>query len=167
MRKVGLYWLVLLLALFSCREQSPKFVVARTSVPMDSLNLSCIADTFIADLVVKNPDSADWWTEKCVQRLQRKAFVDTIFQQLYHQQLIAYDYFSGKPLSISQIKELEHRNDFNRNIVGKFQFYEGWYYDYQKKVFLKKVYAIIFGYETYDDNGLVKGYKPMFKVVFE
>lgn len=165
MRKI--IYTLFCLWLFSCQHQPENIVVKRHLVSLDSITMSCIADTFIADLVVRNPDTADWWTQKCVQQLKRRAFIDTIFQQLYAHQLIAYDYYTGKPLSVTQIKEIEKRSDYNRDIVGKFQFYESWYYDSRYKVFLKKVYAIIFGYETYDDQGMVKGYKPMFKVVFE
>lgn len=166
MKRTGFYLLLLAIVL-SCKHQPQNVVITRNSVSMDSVYMTCIADTFIADLVVRNPDTADWWTAKCVKYLKRQAFIDTLFQQLYAQQLVAYDYYSGKPLSILQIKEIERRDDYNRDIVGKFQFYEGWFYDARHRVFIKKVYSIIFGYETYDDSGMVKGYKPMFRVVFE
>jgi hypothetical protein len=151
----------------ACQQPNPPINIIRHPVTLDSSKFYSVADTLIADMVVKNPDTEDWWTEKCLKQLKRNQFVDTIFKQLYESKLIAYDYYSGQPLSIRQIRELEHRNDFNRNIVGKFQFYEGWFYAPQQKIFIKKVYAIIFGYEIFDDKGLVKGYKPMFKIIFE
>ncbi|MCX7986535.1 MAG: hypothetical protein N2662_06320 [Bacteroidales bacterium] len=164
MKKIMMF---ITLGFFACQQKPENISIVRNQVMLDTLSFVAIADTIIADMVVKNPDTADWWTEKCLRRLKRESFVDTIFQQLYRKQLVAYDYYTNKPLSTSQIKEIERREDFNRNIVGKFQFYEGWYYDVQNKVFIKKVYAIIFGYETYDDKGMVKGYKPMFKVLFQ
>lgn len=152
---------------WGCKSKPDIYTINRYSISIDSLQYYSVADTIVADMVVKNPDKEDTWMEKCLQQLQRKDFIDTIFQQLYSHRLIAYDYYTGKPMSINELRNLEKRNDYSREIVGKFQFYEGWYYDPQHKTFIKKVYYIIFGYETYDDKGYVKGYKPMFKIVFE
>ncbi len=153
--------------LFSCNQKNKELHINRYSISIDSVLFASYADTVIADLVVKSTDKDDWWTEKCMSQLRRKAFIDTIFNEIYNERLIAYDYYTNKPLSIKEVKKIEKLPDYNRDIIGKFQFYEGWYYSNQQHAFIKKVYAIIFGYETYTDKGEVKGYKPLFKVVFE
>jgi hypothetical protein len=157
----------ILLGFCGCCTRTETVNITKSSVSIDSVAFYSIADTVITDMVVKNPDNEDVWTEKCLHQIKRKAFIDTIFNELYAKRLVAYDYYTGKPLLPSEIKKLEKRKDFNRNIVGKFQFYESWFYDNTKHIFMKKVYSIIFGYETFDDRGNVKGYKPMFKIDFE
>lgn len=167
MNKKLIYLLFFVLLTYSCKDKCLKIEIKQFPVQIDTIGFITIADTLIDDMVVKNPDTTNWWTEKCLQRLQRKTFVDTIFAKLYRKEIIAYDYYTQQPLTINQIKKFEKQDDFNRNIVGKFQFYESWHYNSENHIFIKKVHAIIFGYETYTDKGEVKGYKPMFKIYFE
>ncbi len=149
----------------SCK-QSLNNKVSHTSVNIDSIKFKTYADTIVCDMVVKNPDKDDAWMEQCLSRFQRKAFLDSIFSDIYAGNLIALDYLSHKPLSISEVKKMEEMPGFSRNIIGKFQFREAWYYDNIKHAMIKKVYSITFGYENYDDTGFVKGYKPLFRVDF-
>jgi len=141
------------------------YQINTTNIKLDSLEFTSFADTIICDMVVKNPDPEDMWTEKWLKQLKRKEFIDIIFNEIYKCRLVAYDYYTNKILQPSDVKKIEKQSDFNRNIIGKFQFNETWYYDNKNHSFIKKVNSIIFGYETYDDKGYVKGYKPLFKIV--
>jgi hypothetical protein len=117
-------------------------------------------------MVVKNPDKEDTWTEKCLSQLKRKALTDSIFDDIYKGKLLAFEYNTHRPLSINAVKKLEETTGYSRDIIGKFQFSEAWFYDKQHHSFIKKVQSIVFGFETYDQSGFVKGYKPLFKIDF-
>ncbi len=169
MKIIRATWLIIIVSfqiiVVSCKHPLPANI-ARTSVSFDSLHLKTYADTIICDMVVKNPDKDDAWIAKCLGHLQRKALIDSIFDDLYNGKLLAYDYATNKALSVEDVKKAEQLKGYSRNIIGKFQFREAWFYDKQKHIFIKKVYSIIFGYEAYDDKGFVKGYRPLFKVEF-
>ena len=98
--------------------------------------------------------------------LAAKGFLDSIFNDIYMGKLIAYDYITHKALSIKDVKSVEETPGYSRDIIGKFQFREAWYYDNIRHVMLKKVQSITFGFENYDETGFVKGYKPLFRVEF-
>jgi hypothetical protein len=150
----------------SCKQKSSNPQFKKTIISIDSLKLRSYADTVVCDMVVKNPDKEDTWTAECLNQLKRKALIDSIFDDVYKGKLIAYDFTSHGPLSIKELKKIEESVGYSRDIIGKFQFREAWFYDKSNHSFIKKVHSIIFGYETYDLSGFVKGYKPLFKIDF-
>jgi len=155
---------ILIFVITSCKHESHSISIEKTIIALDSLKLKSYSDTIVCDMVVKNPDKDDAWIEECLHRFQRKALIDTIFEDIYKGRLVAYDFITHKILSIKEVKKLEGISGYSRDIIGKFQFREAWYYDRAAHSFIKKVHSIIFGYETYDESGFVKGYKPLFKV---
>jgi hypothetical protein len=157
--------IILGIIMVACNRQPATVVNQKVNVSYDSLILISMADTIVCDMVIKNPDKDDKWTESCLQYLQRKKLIDTLFYQVYNNELQALDYYTNKPLCSSEVKKMEKEISNDRNLIGKIQFREAWMYDAKNKVFIKKVYSMILGYETYDDKGFVKGYKPLFKVV--
>jgi hypothetical protein len=150
----------------SCKQEPARIQVNKTEVIVDSLKLKSYADTIVCDMVVKNPDKEDMWMEECLHLFNRNALIDSIFEDVYSGRLSAFDYNTNKLLTKKEVKKLEELPGYSRDIVGKFQFREAWFYDKQQHSFIKKVHSIIFGYEIYDDSGFVKGYKPLFKVAF-
>jgi hypothetical protein len=169
MRTIPLFVTIVVVSVMtacSCRQEPASIQVNTTEVIIDSLKLKNYADTIVCDMVVKNPDKEDIWMEECLSRLNRKALIDSIFEDVYSGKLSAYDFNTHKLLTKKAIKKLEELPGYSRDIVGKFQFREAWFYDKQQHSFIKKVHSIIFGYETYGDSGFVKGYKPLFKVEF-
>lgn len=63
-----------------------------------------LADTISYGVVVRNPDSLDTWTEKCLNRLDLITMVDVLFEAVYDQRATAYDYYTNEPLSIKEVK---------------------------------------------------------------
>lgn len=163
-KKILFFSSLALIASWGCKNSQSNVEITKTEVSIDSLALKSYADTIVCDMVVKNPDKEDLWTEECLKQLKRQPLIDTIFNEIYLGKLQAFDYNTGCPLNIKEVKRLEETSGYSRGIVGKFQFKEVWYYDNKNHTFIKKVHSIIFGYETYDDKGFVKGYKPLFKV---
>jgi hypothetical protein len=123
-----------------------------------------IADTITYDVVVKNPDENDTWTAECLKNLKLKVLADKVFDAVYSGQATAYDYFDEKKLSIEDVKEMEQREGLSRDNIGRMQFVESWYFDEKKFRLIKKVNAIMFGYQSFDFDNKVKGYKAGIKV---
>lgn len=150
----------------SCNQQTSSKAISRTIIALDSLKLKCYADTIVCDMLVRNSDKEDKWMEECLGRLQRKALIDIIFEDIYNGNIIAYDYFTNKKLSIDDVKKIEKTPGYSRDVIGKFLFREAWFYDKIHHSFIKKVHSIIFGYEKYDENISDKKIIPLFKVEF-
>lgn len=164
-----LYFISCIATLFllsACTHEPPKIEVRSVQVSLDSLSLENIGDTVINDMVVKNPEPQDSWLELSLKNIKRKEFIESIFLDIYAGKLVAYDFFTGKALSAKEVEKIEKTDNYSRDIIGKFQFRESWFYDKSNHVFMKKVHSIIFGFETYDQAGMVKGYKPLFMVKF-
>lgn len=122
-----------------------------------------IADSIITDVTILNPDG-DEWTDYTLRRLDKKTLVDEIFKSVYKEELIPYEFFNDKQLTIEDIKAIEDDPEFSREKIAKVQFEEAWYYDSKKHKMVKKVHSIMLAYELYNSEGEIKGYKPAFKV---
>ncbi len=139
-------------------EQRPP-LVERT--PLDA---AIIADTVIYDVIVKNPDAADLWAEQSLRNLNRSGLVDIIFNAIYHEELIPYDYFTMDVMSVRDVAKLENDPEFSRDNIGMLQFSEEWYFDEDNLRMEKRVNSISLGYEVYDTDGNIRGYKPAFLI---
>ncbi len=130
----------------------------------DSSAKNLIADTIIYDVIIKNPDPDDEWTEKCLAGFDKIRFVDQIFNAVYSKHAIVYDFFSGEKISPGALKRIEKSKDYNREKIGKIQFSETWYYDSLNLIMEKKIISMVLGYELHGDNGEIIGYKPVFRI---
>ncbi len=183
MKKLIIPLILLNLLFFACEKQdntNQNTVATQDSVtgftsslaykPADSLiNPDSGKDVIIAkpivyDVIVKNPDKTDEWTEECLKNTDAKTLIKLIFQKVYDGELIAYDRLTDEPLTKEEVKEIEQKYDIND--VGKLMFEEDWYYDPKRNVFYKVVKSMVFGYERRDESGQVNGYKAGFKVYF-
>ena len=149
--------------LISCGEGAPGQKEPLT--PRQAIDASVVADVVVYDVVVKNPDPEDRWTEKCLRHLELEGLVDMLFEAIYREELIPYDYISNEPLSLKDIKDLENNTEFSRNNVGKIQFSEEWYFDQDNLRMEKRVNSLSLGYEVFDLEGNLRGYKPAFLVI--
>jgi hypothetical protein len=167
-KRVSILYIAAIIAItmFSCKQRTAEMQIVKNTIKFESVDMKSYADTIVCDMVVKNPDKEDLLTEQWLGQLKRKELTDSIFADIYSGQLIATDFETHKVLTTAEIKRIEETPGYNREIVGKYQFRESWFYDKKQHVFIKKVQSIIFGYETYDERGFVKGYKPLFRVEF-
>ncbi len=149
-------------AVFSCGEEKRGQKEALT--PGKQTDASIVADSVIYDVVVKNPNIDDHWTEECLKPLDRLGLVDMVFEAIYREELIPYDYLSNRPLSVGDIEDLENDPEFSRKNVGKIQFTEEWYFDQVNLRMEKRVNSMSLGYEVFDMSGNLRGYKPAFMV---
>lgn len=167
--KVGLFISTLLLGviLYSCKCPETEVQTQKEIVATEVNPEYVVADTIIYDVIIKNTDLEDMWKEKCLENLNHKAFVDTLFAWIYNEKHSAYDFFTREQLTPKDLKKLESEKGFSRDKVGKVQFYEVWYFDAQKMNMNKKVVSLVIGTENYKDSGEVKDYSPVFMINFD
>ncbi len=108
-------------------------------------NSIVLADTIIYYTVIKNANQQDEWQEKCLERLDRKALANIIFNAIYNGRLTPYDFMTEEPMTINEVKSLEKDNP--RNKIAKVEFTEEWYFNEDDLSFTKRVNAIMLGYE--------------------
>ena len=123
-----------------------------------------IVDTIIYDVIIKNPNPFDSWTDECLEHLNKEQFVDILFESVYEENAIAHDIFSENIITPDELKNLERKKNFSRDNIGKIQFTESWFYNDSLRSMSKKVISISLGYEIFDEQGDLIGHKPAFKI---
>ncbi|UCH14794.1 MAG: hypothetical protein JSV22_02235 [Bacteroidales bacterium] len=154
------------LSFISCKEsrqESSEYIETEKFVS-DSLAKNLIADTIIYEVIIKNPNPDDKWTEKCLEGFDKNSFVDQLFNAVYDKQATAYDFFTGSEITPRGLKKIERSKDFSREKIGKIQFSESWYYDSLNIKMEKRIISMVLGYELHGDDGEIIGYKPVFKI---
>ena len=151
---------VLVLLLISCTRQKGESMQA-SDVQNGSLQ---VADQIIYDVIIKNPDPGDEWTEKCLAGLNRGELVDFIIDGIYNDRFRAYDIFNDKLIPVRTIRKMEKDGEFTRNQVSKIQFVEDWYLDPEGSSMSKRVTEVRLGLEHFDGFGMHLGHNPLFKV---
>jgi hypothetical protein len=152
---------VMVMLLFSCTGQKEGEDLKGSGVQTGSMQL---AEQIIYDVIIKNPDPLDEWTEKCLGGLKREEMVDFIFDGLYDDRFKAYDIFNGKLIPARTIKKMEEDGEFTRDQVSKIQFVEDWYVDPGAYAWSKRVTEVRLGLEHVDGFGMHLGHNPLFKV---
>lgn len=130
----------------------------------DSISGYIIADTITYDVIIKNADSSQVWNEEFLKYVKRSMIIDSIFAGVYSGRFEPYEFFSGKKLSLKEVKDIEAEDWFSRDAIGKIQFSEVWYSEPGNFSIEKKVFSVVLGVEQFDQFGNLKGYKPVFKV---
>lgn len=154
---------VLVVLLISCTRQKEPEDLQVSDVQTGSRQL---ADQIIYDVIIKNPDPGDEWTEKCLGGLKRGELVDFIFAGLYDERFRAYDIFNDKLIPARTIRKMEEDGEFTRDQVSKIQFVEDWYIDTEDYPMSKRVTEVRLGVEHFDGFGMHMGHNPLFKVRF-
>lgn len=125
------------------------------------------ADSIIYDVIIKNTEPVNQWKKECLKGLNKKAFLNKLFKNIYNNTFKVYDFSSDSLLSVEELKAIEADEEYKRENIGKMQFMEDWYYDFSTGTMYKKIHSVILGYETYNPSGEVKGYKPLFKIIMD
>lgn len=156
--------LVLIVATFlatACKEKKSNTAISASE---DVLQGTTLADPVIYDMVIKNANPEDDWTEEYLKNLDRDKLIAIIFDAVYDERLVAYDFFTDEPLKIIDLRKLEKEADFSRDKIGKLQFEEEWAFDENNMHFQKKVKSMLLAYEVFNSAGELRGYKPAFYV---
>ena len=144
--------------LFSSCQNSEKINPPTLGVPVGEI----IYDTFLI-----NRDSTDTWEDECLAKFDRKTLVDKVFENVYNGRIIAYDYFTGEKLSPEQIRKMEKGGIFTRKDISKIQFSERWIWDESTVQMRKELISMTIAYEVYNESGVSRGQKPVFKLIFK
>lgn len=138
----------------SLKSEVPEVKTGNFYSNLSKDNSVVLADTIIYYTVIKNADPEDDWQEKCLSRLDRKALANIIFNAIYNGRLTPYNFATEEPMTIEDVKNIEKQNP--RNIIGKVEFTEEWYFNETDFTFTKKVNAIMMGYERPNPGGEAK-----------
>ena len=164
--KIILLFVFIMAFLVSCRENNKSVnPVLRSNDISDTVDGFFVAENIIQDIVIKNTDPDDYWAEECLKGMHRETLVDIIFELAYTQKAVVYDFDTHEKLTVKQLKQLERREGFSREKIGKIQFIESWYLHPEKVTMTKKVSSIVLGYETFDSDGEFRGYLPVFRLI--
>lgn len=161
--------ILIIAGITACKQQGSEPTVtgkAKTLKDTTLLNLQPIAEFIRYDVVIKNPDPADEWTETCLKGLDREKLIDEVYKAIYAGKVKAYDYYTDDPMSVKQVKEIEEQAESDGTEVAKVQFLEDWYLDPLTFNLYKKVHYIMLAYEILDENSNVRSYKAAFYVPF-
>ena len=153
--------MILTLTITGCKTKTP---VEKVYVGTHEFTGNMVADTIIYNVVVKNPDLNDQWTSHCLKGTHRMALIDSVFAMLYNNRITAYDYDTGDKLTPKEVQKRENK-EFKRKDIGQIQFAERWFFDSKSSTMQKQVIYMILGYEWFNSDGSLIGYKPVFKVV--
>jgi hypothetical protein len=124
-----------------------------------------IADSimYIADVKNANPDNA-YYMDEWLSGVDINLLADIIFKLVYEKKLKAYNYLSGKEMTVEEVRFLE--NEWKREDIGQILFTEDWHFDQDNLKFYKQVNSIMLGYYRYDKYGNKTGNKSGIRVYF-
>jgi len=146
------------LAFSSC--ESPQNPNLNASVKVTG---EAIANPITYEVLINNPNIEDVWRTECLENTNMKVMSEDIINAVMSGKLKAYDYFDKHLLSKDEVKEILKKNG-EKNKIGNIQFVEEWYWNKKQLQLQKKVKSLMFGYEIYDENKKVKGYRASFVV---
>ena len=84
------------------------------------------------------------------------------FESIQKGKLDAYDYYTGEKLTREDIEKSKKMKSPDE--IGMLRFNEKWLFNKQKYIMQKIIYSIVLGYDVYNEDGDIKGYKPVFKI---
>lgn len=164
MNNKAIILLVLIVSILaSCREnKTTTGPVSHIPEFSDTLAGIPVAENIIQDIIIKNNDPDNSWAEECLKGMHRENLVDILFEMAYTQKAAVYDFDTHEKLTVKQLKQLEEKEGFSRDKIGKIQFVESWYLNPDSVSITKKVSSIVLGYEINAGEGL---YLPVFRMV--
>ena len=123
-----------------------------------------VANPIIYDVIVKNPDPDDRWSTEKLEKLNKDALIDLIFNAVENGKVSAYNYHTDEIMSMKEFNALKKLEEFDKSKIGEIQFIEDWYFDEANMKMTKIVKSIMLAYEVYDQFGKVRGYKAAFRI---
>ena len=126
--------------------------------------LIVVAKDIITEVIVNQDTTGDPWEVEKIQGYIGKPMIDKLFEDIYSNRIIVYDFHSGLELTPKDIKKLEEEINSDRSSIGKLQFTEDWYFDPESDAIIKDVKSIVFGAELKEESGKLYGYKALFQM---
>lgn len=134
----------------------------KEKLPSGGLIGKIIYDTYLI-----NRDTTDTWGNECLAGFNRGGLIDKIFASVYDKKITPYDYFTGMEILPEQIMKMEKEGIFTRKEISKIQFEEQWVWDNPNATLHKELISMTIAYEVYNNMGISRGQKPIFKLIFK
>ena len=161
MKKANTLLLIAMFASFvltSCESSGSQSLKSTPSIKGQN-----IANPITYEVLIKNPDIEDEWQSQCLENINIKLMSKDVISAVMKGKLKAYNYYDNHLLSKSEVKAILKKNG-KLNNIGNIQFIEDWYWNKKELQLHKKVKSLMFGYEIYDENNKVRGYRASFVV---
>ena len=123
-----------------------------------------LADTIIYSVDIINTDTLDTWADLRLKNMNTQKLIEEVFENVYNGSLKAYDYFSNTALSADDVRTIEKKPDYARNLIEEIQFEETWLFSPEQQIFHKEVHSFVIAYALYAENGERMGLKPVFRI---
>ncbi|MCF6366467.1 MAG: hypothetical protein L3J35_09740 [Bacteroidales bacterium] len=163
---------LIFLILFACKsEKTDKIQKTDTGdnkkINTELVNASdsavVIADSIMYITNVINPEpSEEYYMKDWLGGAKTEILANHIFKAVYDGKLKAYEYTTGKEMTIEEVKELD--SQYSRKDIGQILFTEDWYFDEKQLKMYKQVNSIMLAYFRYDDEGNIIGNKAGIRV---
>ncbi|MBN1158893.1 MAG: hypothetical protein JXA61_05895 [Bacteroidales bacterium] len=150
--------------MLSCAHLDNDVHATDEALPSDTLLGIIVADTITYEIIIRNTNPDDWWTEECLSKLNHQALISNIFRMIREGTARAYDYETLERLTDRQLGKIEKETGFNPDEIGMIQFTEIWFLNPDNSTMTKKVHSMVLGYNFYTSDGEHFGYKPLFRV---
>lgn len=151
-------------------------------------NTQTITQRIQYDVTIKSPDpDLEWWVQN-IEGMNREAFVTDLLEATHKGTVKTYDPFLLSAISPDQISRIGRRTDTLRmqlpvppysfydtviNVelsihdITRIRFLEEWKLNPKNMQVHKEVLGIAPLLESYDENGFLRGYQPMFWIFFD
>ena len=148
----------------TCRKQSNENALISYPAIPDSIHTIVIADTIIYEVIIQNPNPGNEWNNERLKGLNRDALIDSIFDMIYAEIVLAYNHETNEKLSPRQVRKMESDKKFSRDDISMIQFTEVWYLNPGMASMSKKVISMVLGKNFYASDGELFGYEPVLRV---
>lgn len=140
------------------------------------------------DVTIKSPDTGfDWWVQN-IEGVNREAFVSLLLENAYKGKIKTYDAFNYNPIAPAAVKNIGRQSDTLRiqraeppytyydtvivrelsiHDITRIRFLEEWKMNKKSMQIRKEVLGIAPLLESYDEQGHLRGYQPMFWFFFD
>jgi len=149
---------------------------------------STITQRIQYDVTIKSPDpDLDWWVQN-IEGMRRETLINDLLEVAYQGKVNAYDPFLLSKMHPEQVQSIGSRSDtfrlqrpeppyeyydtvINQRLsiheITRIRFLEEWNLNRKNMKISKEVLGIAPMLESYDKNGVLRGYQPMFWIFFD
>jgi len=127
----------------------------------DSAVLVADSIMYITEVVNVDPEEA-YYMNEWLSGAKTEILANFIFEAVYNKRLKAYDYITGKEMTLPEVETLE--SEWKRENIGQILFTEDWYFDEKELKMYKQVNSIMLAYLRYDSEGNVSGNKSGIRI---
>jgi len=130
-------------------------------IASDSAAIVADSIMYITNVMNLEP-SEEYYMKDWLGGAKIEILANHIFKAVYEGKLKAYEYTTGKEMTIEEVKELD--KEYKREDIGQILFTEDWYFNEKELKMYKQVNSIMLAYYRFDDEGNIIGNKAGIRV---